>query len=205
MADIVARLSARVFLGKELCRDPEWLRITVEYANNVAAAAAAIRKYPKVLRPVVHWFIPEAKTLRQQLAAASRIIQREVDKRESADWKSHDGGTFADAIQWTNEVYGAVKPDHTLVQMGLAFASLHTTADFLTQVIYDLCKHRKLMKRLRKEVILVVKEAGGLDRNAISKLKLMDSVLKESQRLKPSSICKTLFFFFRQVGYEGQY
>lgn len=197
MAHIVARVSGRVFLGKDLCRNPEWLRIPVEYVINLAFGAAALRKFPKFLRPLVHWFIPQVKALRQQMAAAYRIIQQELEQREFVNRKlGTDGANYQDAIQWTTEIYKGLNPDHTLIQLGLAFGALHTSTDFLTQVIYDLCRHPELIRHLREEIISVVSAEGGLNRNAIRKFKLMDSVLKESQRLKPASTCELIFFFF---------
>ena len=73
--------------------------------------------------------------------------------------------------------------------MTFSVAAIHTTSDMLTQVLYDLCGRDALIQALREEVITVVQEEGWT-KPTLYKLKLMDSVLKESQRLKPISVGK---------------
>ncbi|KAF7169577.1 hypothetical protein CNMCM5623_002219 [Aspergillus felis] len=64
---------------------------------------------------------------------------------------------------------------------------MHNTSDFLTQVIYDLAARPELVEELRREIISV-KQQYPWNKAAFFNLKLMDSVMKESQRLKPTGI-----------------
>jgi cytochrome P450 len=76
--------------------------------------------------------------------------------------------------------------------MLLAIGSFHTSSDLLGQVLLDLCRRpdwEVLVRELRKEIISSLQGAGW-DKIALNNLKLMDSVLKESQRLKPASTGK---------------
>lgn len=50
--DLVARLSSRVFLGRELCREQRWLEIAKSYAVDAVMATFALRMVPGVLRPI---------------------------------------------------------------------------------------------------------------------------------------------------------
>lgn len=56
LLDIVARLSARMFLGPELARSEEWLRISKEYSVDAHKAAHELTKMPSLLRPLLYWF-----------------------------------------------------------------------------------------------------------------------------------------------------
>ena len=65
--------------------------------------------------------------------------------------------------------------------------------DLVTQVIYDLAQNPEIIEPLRKEIIDVLTE-GGWKKTSLYNLKLMDSVIKETQRLKPLECGKALVF-----------
>lgn len=96
-------------------------------------------------------------------------------------------GRSSDAMEWMEESAHGRPYDPTIAQLTFSLAAVHTTTDMLTQVIYDLCEQPELAQALREEVIEVIQE-DGWKKTALYKMKLMDSVLKESQRLKPTSI-----------------
>jgi hypothetical protein len=50
--NLVARLSSRVFLGKDLCREPRWLEIAKTYAVDAVHATFAFRMVPPIIRPI---------------------------------------------------------------------------------------------------------------------------------------------------------
>lgn len=54
---------------------------------------------------------------------------------------------------------------------------------------YDILDHPELIPELRQEIITVVTEDQGWKKTSLYKLKLMDSVMKESQRVHVLSIC----------------
>lgn len=185
--DIVARLSSRVFLGPEICRNPAWLRITVDYTVSSFAAATTLRLWPNLLRPVVHWFLPSCRRIRAQLREAREIITPVIEKRRALTRRSKDKGDTrqeTDAIAWMEDIAKGRPYDPAVAQLSFSLAAIHTTSDMLTQVIFDLCGKEDLVRSLRDEVISVL-STDGWKKSSLYKLKLMDSVLKESQRLKP--------------------
>jgi cytochrome P450 len=91
-----------------------------------------------------------------------------------------------DALEWYEEAAKGRSYDPTLSQLNLSMAAIHTTSDLLTQCLYDICQHPDIINTLKHELCNVLRE--GLTRTSLHKLKLMASVIKESQRLKPSSI-----------------
>ena len=65
ICDVVARVSTRVFVGKELARNEAWLEIAKENTIDSFVAASILHAWPGLLRPVVHWFIPQCRNLRK--------------------------------------------------------------------------------------------------------------------------------------------
>lgn len=71
----------------------------------------------------------------------------------------------------------------------LSLVAIHTTSDLLQTVLIDLARNPELIQPLRDELARVL-PAEGLKKTALYNLKLMDSVIKESQRMKPVLLCK---------------
>ncbi|KAB8235009.1 uncharacterized protein BDW43DRAFT_48922 [Aspergillus alliaceus] len=59
----IAQLTSRVFLGPELCRDPDWHKITINHAISSFSAAAELRKWSASLRSTVHSFLHRTRSL----------------------------------------------------------------------------------------------------------------------------------------------
>lgn len=186
--DAIAQLSSRVFLGPELCRNKDWQRITISYTVNIFIAASAVKRYPKFLHRLVQWIVPEAGIVRAQMAETERIIQPVIDQRKK-ELLANPTIKYNDAVQWLDDVSKGEEYDAIISQLVLSMAAIHTTGDLLSQVLYDICMHQDLVQPLRKEAIAVI-GAKGWKRTSLYNLKLMDSVIKESQRLKPASMCK---------------
>ncbi|RHZ62804.1 putative cytochrome P450 monooxygenase [Aspergillus thermomutatus] len=188
---IVAQLSSKVFLGDKICRNPDWLRITVDYTVDCFLAAQELRLWPWLIRPIVANFLPSCRKIRQELKEATKIITPVLEERrrvqEAAIKANQAPKRYADAMQWMEECAKG-RPYHAAVaQMSFSVVAIHTTSDMLTQVLLDLCAHEEAVQALREEIVAVIQEEGW-KKSTLYKLKLMDSVLKESQRLKPINI-----------------
>jgi hypothetical protein len=94
---------------------------------------------------------------------------------------------YVDAMQWMEDSAKGRPYDPAVSQLAMSVVAIHTTSDMLTQVLLDLCGKDGLIKELRQEIITVIQEEGW-KKSTLYKLKLMDSVLKESSRLKPIGI-----------------
>ncbi len=104
LLDVVARLSSRVFLGDQVCRNTEWLNITKEYAVNFFFAATELRMYPRPIRRFIYRFIPRCKKLMAQFRESQRIIWPIVLERRYVRKKAVEAGkpmpNFNDALDW---------------------------------------------------------------------------------------------------------
>ncbi|KAL4919607.1 cytochrome P450 [Aspergillus aurantiobrunneus] len=185
---IVARLSSRVFLGDQICRNPDWLRITVSYTVDSFLAAMDLRQWPRLVRSLVARFLPSCRKIRQELDEARSIIRPVLEERRQAKEAAGDvSARFNDAMQWMEDVAKGRPYDAAVAQMSFSLAAIHTTSDMLTQVLFDLCGKGDIIQALREELTAVI-QRDGWKKTTLYQLKLMDSVVKESQRLKPIGI-----------------
>ncbi|EXF73774.1 cytochrome P450 [Colletotrichum fioriniae PJ7] len=184
---IVSRLSSRVFAGEDLCRDDEWVRVSSEYTAAAFGVGYEVGQWPRWSRPIVHWFLPSCWRVRALLAECRKTLQPHVERREQRKAEAlaagKTGAVFDDAIEWF-EKESSRKPDPATQQISLSLVAIHTTTDLLTQTMIDLAEHPELVQPLRDELVRVL-SAEGLKKTALYNLKLMDSVIKESQRMKP--------------------
>ncbi|KAJ5425431.1 fumitremorgin C monooxygenase [Penicillium sp. CMV-2018d] len=181
---IVAQLSSRIFAGDSLCRNPQWQDITITYTINLYIAAHALALWPRFLRPLVNWFLPSCRILRKQIKDARSMINPIIMKRRAASEQGQMLMSASDAVGWLEENYRGQNYDPASAQIFLSFAAIHSTSDLLTQVLFDICGQKDLIDDLRKEIVSTIQETGWT-KASLHNLKLMDSVLKETQRLKP--------------------
>jgi cytochrome P450 len=190
--DVVARLSSRVFVGAELCRDPSWLKISAEYTVYAMQAIREMRSWNPAARLIVHWFLPSCRKLRSMVKEARKIVNGVLEKRRADQAAGVTSLEHNDALKWFEDQAKGRPYDPTVLQISLVFVSAHTTTDLLTQVLFDLAQHPELIEPLRKEAISILREDGwkGLSQHS---LKLLDSVIKETQRLKPIGISRSRY------------
>ncbi|KAL4918468.1 cytochrome P450 [Aspergillus aurantiobrunneus] len=188
---ITFQQSTRVFLGKEFCRDQRWLQITTNVTILAFRMVEMMRMWPSLLRPIVARFLPICQELCAENQKARDIINPIVEKRRQEKEKlAQEGKTqepFLDTLGWAEEFADGQEYDPAMLQLTIAMSAMHNTADFLTQMLYDLAARPELVEELRRE-ITSVKQQYQWSKAAIFNLKLMDSVMKESQRLKPTGV-----------------
>lgn len=192
LAALVARTSARLFLGEELCRNTDWVRASSAYTHTVFQAVQVLRQFPPVLRPIANRLLPVCKQTRAALRACRDVMRPVVAARQArkleASAKGEPGPVYDDALEWCQKEYAADR-DPADSQISLAMVAIHPTTDQLTETMIQVARHPELFGLLREEITTVL-GTDGIQKTALYNLKLLDSVIKESQRLKPVSICK---------------
>ncbi|KAF7180591.1 hypothetical protein CNMCM7691_009882 [Aspergillus felis] len=154
-----------------------------------------LRVYPSLLRPLVGWFLPACELLRGEIAKARTLIEPIIiarrAERERCIAEDLEPPIYLDTIAWAEECARGRKYDPAVIQLTLALSAMHNTSDFLTQVLYDIVARQALVEQLRIEIIDVRTNRGGREfwnKGGVHQLMLMDSVMKESQRLKPTGL-----------------
>lgn len=195
MLGCIARLSSRVFLGEEICRNESWLAITSEYTIVSFVAAAKLRPFPSFIRPLVNLLDSDCRKAKAALAESRAIISPVIEQRRRLRKEALANGTpapsFNDAIDWAESECKGRDYDAAVVQLTLSFAAIHTTTDLLTQTLIMLAMHPEFIDPIRQEMASTL-AAEGWQKNALFNMKLLDSAIKEAQRLKPGGLCKFL-------------
>lgn len=85
LVDVITRVSGRVFVGPDLCRDQEYLECGSKYTVYLMDAVKAIKKIRPWLRPFVVPRLQEIKRLREMETRAARQLQPMVRERLEAE------------------------------------------------------------------------------------------------------------------------
>jgi hypothetical protein len=185
---LVARLNSRVFLGKPLCRNEQWLDIAKNYTVDCVVAAQKMRVAPAIVRPIYFWFVEECARIRTHVRNARKLITPEVELRKERAQQALAAGKkppqTEDAIGWMYEVAHGKDIDYVAGQLSLTLVATHTTTEAITHAIVDLCKKPEFVEPLREEIVTVISKHRWT-KDTPQKLPLLDSFLKESQRCHP--------------------
>lgn len=191
MLDVIARVSSRVFLGSELCRDPEWLDVTKNFSQTQNTGLLNLRMYPKFLRPLVYWVDPVTKATRKRYLEGKAIVEgllkRRAEERQECLARGEPAPVYNDSIEWAEQEANGKPFDATDIQLFLSFAALHTSSDLITQTMLHLAQDPENFEALRQEMIGVL-PVTGWKKTSLYQLKLLDSAIKEAQRMKPIQI-----------------
>ncbi|KAF1981076.1 cytochrome P450 [Aulographum hederae CBS 113979] len=189
---MVARLSTRVFLGPEFARNEKWLKIATDYTVSLIVCSRLMKLIPAPLRPILHWVLPPNYYLRKQASTARKMIDAERIKRkaerEKAAAAGKKPGKIIDSLAWMEELHATRggKFDFAGGQLGMTFAAIHTTSDMLVKCLYNMCERPEYFGLLREEMVACLKKYGW-KKTTLFEMKLLDSFMKETQRLTPAS------------------
>lgn len=192
---VVARVSARVFVGPELCRNPEWLYLSIHFTKNLGWTRNILRLFPVLVRPIAARLMPSYWRIYKNLAAAQRLLGPIIAKRHSSAKNDPNYEKPDDFLQWMMD---DARPDEAHPndiahrQLLVSLAAIHTTSMSVSHFIYDLCAYPQYLEPLREEIIATLREDGGFKKTTLNKMRKLDSFLKESQRLNPPLVCMLL-------------
>lgn len=184
---IVARMSGRSFVGPTLNRNEDWINISVNYTRDAFQGAAYLRTWKPILRPIAKYFIPEIWRIWGHNAKTKEFIspilkQRAIAERQEGYQKP------VDALQWVRDSLPEGKKDDiyfaVLSTLALGAASIHTTSQLITNVLFDLAARPEYIEPLREEMLMALNASNGKwNQDVMNRLKKMDSFIKESQRV----------------------
>jgi septum formation topological specificity factor MinE len=187
------QISARAFAGPELCRHPGWLEGCEQYNRDIFAVGATVRCFPRFLRPLVARFLPTCHALHQRLQDIQDLIQVVIDKRkanrEARVAQGLEPETNLDLLELMESYTNSSARDIAILQLKGVLAAVNAVQEQLAQTVFNICAHPTLLPRLREEIISVIGQ-DGWQKTALHKLQLMDSVIKETIRLKPGTMGK---------------
>ncbi|PWW77974.1 cytochrome P450 [Tuber magnatum] len=199
---IIARINGRIFIGLPLCRNEDWLTMSITFTGVVFRAIEKLAGVPKLIRPLysytrnlvkdINWHKRKARSLLDPIIH-KRLEEESLAEENGAVYRKHN-----DVLQWFTD---HVMPEHrtvealTEMQLHLSMASVHTTTLYFLNAILDLAEHQECIQPIREEMEAVISANGGaLDRTALRKMRKTDSFFREAMRGKFA-----LFTFNRKV------
>ncbi|THV02256.1 cytochrome P450 [Dendrothele bispora CBS 962.96] len=182
---VVCRTTNRLFVGVPLCREPDYVRLNIEFTIDVFKAARIINLFPDLLKPVAgNLLTPLATAVGRALRHLAPIIEDRLEKEEQygRDWP----GRPNDLISWLldENPQGELRTvrDLTMRILNINMAAIHTTSMAYTNVLYHLAiQPEEVITALREEVQSVTDELGW-NKVAMGHLRRMDSFMKEAAR-----------------------
>ncbi len=195
---IVARSTAQLFVGPSLCRDVDWLEITLGFTKAVTKAVLDIQCTPKAIRPFTMLISAPARHILYYRRRCHLKIRPTLDAMTlsltRAGGQKQVGDNELNLPRWLlkhGQMTGG-KHDVDLLEdniLAASFAAIHTTSFTLTNVVFDLAAHPDVADVLRTEITEVLEhsEEGNITKSEMPKLRKLDSAINESLRMHPMS------------------
>lgn len=192
---LVARMSAKIFLGQPACRDPEWLRVSLDFTMDVFKTAFVLRMFPTWMRFIVALFLPARYKLRGYREKAKQVVGAKIARHSNAVRMKEMGKPVEEEDTLVDWMLENGNPEETSVpemanrQLAMTLASIHTTSTNTANFLFELCAHPEWFPVLREEIDEVSKQVGNGSEVDIRlwhpRLERMDSFLLECFRVHP--------------------
>lgn len=191
---LINRSTSRIIVGDTLCRSEQWLDTVTRYTENLGLTIILLRPLPRFLRPLVARILPSVRYLNKTLKWVTEdvfvpmILQRREAEANDPEYQKPD-----DFMQWMmDSAESEFDKDPGNIAHGLmiimALAVIHTSTMLITQGLYDLMIRPEYLEPLRHEIVDTLKNgwANATKADFAAQVRL-DSFLRESQRLHPTS------------------
>ncbi|KAI0390732.1 cytochrome P450 [Xylariaceae sp. FL0594] len=192
---VVAQASARIFVGYPLCRSEEWLECSTKFALDVMTGGEKLKQWHPWLRPVAQYFIKEMRQIHSDHQRALRILSPELHKRSKEQQDGEGPRPRNDMIEWMRQRAEKLRDgsfddkEMANLQMLTATAAIHTTRLAIIHALYDLAAKPEYIGPLREEILEVTRDGNGtLQKQHLTRMRKLDSFMKESQRHNPPSV-----------------
>lgn len=103
LMQLSALTNGRFFVGP-LCRDKDWITLSLGYSVDIMGAVKTLQTYNKFTRPLVAPFLPQLRRLEQQKATADKLLRPYVaaalDARTTETYVSKEASSGLHLISW---------------------------------------------------------------------------------------------------------
>ncbi|KAJ3011693.1 hypothetical protein NUW54_g2086 [Trametes sanguinea] len=184
MQQIIARASNRVFVGAPLCRNKEYLNLSIKFTIDIVKDKTLVKLAPSFLKPLVGMLSNHVRrTLKETIPHLKPVVDErwELMKTFGDDWPDKPN----DMLQWVMDT-AKTRQDNTYEAIArrillINFAAIHTSSNSISSALYHLAERPDYLETLREEIDTVLREEGWT-KNGMGKMWKLDSFLKESQR-----------------------
>ncbi|KAI0479860.1 cytochrome P450 [Xylaria cf. heliscus] len=188
ISSISTQANAYALVGPSLCRNPEWLRISLQAAMAVFGAAREIRDNYSGRWRWLSRYGDVPKQMRAMRAQAAKLLQPLYkDRLEALESKKSDGQGFLDGTNWLLQSKSSKSLEKiTDQQVFLSVVSTHTTSSVLVSVLFDLLQRPECYEEILAEIREVMGEHNGQwTAQNVAKMIKLDSFMRQSTRFNP--------------------
>ncbi|KAK0471601.1 cytochrome P450, partial [Armillaria novae-zelandiae] len=175
---IVCRANSRMFVRLPICRDRDYIKLSIDFTERVFLYASLLNHVPTILGPI---FTPRNRALaKTENILGSTIRERLVHGKDWQD-KPHDLLSWCLDATNNNETRRTI-PDLSSRLLSLNMGAIHTISEAFTTVLYALAIHPEYVQTLRSEVESIIEEEG-YTKVTMGKMAQLDSFMMEALRV----------------------
>lgn len=179
-----APIMSRTFIDDEkFYRNPEWVSASSEYVELSAVAGFELRGFPKWAKPLVAPFFHNCRKLQTLYKHINILLEPLREKLDGVDLEPNP----KNPLNFLYQKVGGRLDELVSTVIALCLVSYDGGGELFTHVLHSVFRDNQLVNDLRSEIINVVGKEG-FNKNTLQNLVLMDSVLKETQRMHPESV-----------------
>ena len=184
-------MTARLFVGFPLCRDEEWLKINSQIVEQLFVTVMVMRNFPPWIHPVLNWILPSQYKLKNILQRIRSKLLPVIDERRRNPPPAADKPV--DVLEYMMDLAKGKESDAENLAMRYCYTiigSVHTVTGAIVDSLYEACARPEYIEPLRQEIQQALDEEGGWNKVTLSKMRKLDSFMKEVQRMYPPSASK---------------
>ncbi|RDW93031.1 cytochrome P450 [Aspergillus mulundensis] len=191
----ISAIMTLVLVGPELCASGEWNGLLAAYLQHGHATAKHVREtYRPWMRWTVKYLDKDVKAMAEFRKKGTALLRPVIEARIRAA-RQGQRSPFQDATQWLVDSYladgTAINAEQIMQDMSfLVAASWHGILMNRVSILFDLIERPESLDAIREEIARVQngplnqQTRGGLwSRQSLASLLVLDSFMKESQRL----------------------
>lgn len=160
----------------------------------VFVSLVVLRLFPMWTQYLLSWLLPSTYRGHAYIRRAKRLLVPEIQRRRNIEATGKNLSEDNNLLSWMMEIASEQENDpkqlaHLEVVMSLA--SIHTSQMNAVHCLYDMVAAPQYIGPIRAEIEQVVKEDGPWmkwDKSSFTKLRHLDSFMRESQRFNPPSL-----------------
>ena len=169
---------------------PSWTLLT----SIVFVSLVVLRLFPMWTHYFLSWVLPSTWRGHRYIRNAKKLLVPEINRRREMIRAEQPLKDSNNLLSWMMEIASPQESDaaslaHLEVVMSLA--SIHTSQMNAVHVLYDLVAKTGYLASIREEIRKVIEEDGEWmtwQKASFSKLRKLDSFMRESQRFNPPTL-----------------
>ncbi|KAL4246127.1 cytochrome P450 family protein [Abortiporus biennis] len=182
---VICRINNRLFLDDTICRESDFIDLMTQFVNQVMPTAKVLRRFPGILRPIVSLLASSTSLSRRGvLQYMQPFVQEQIAMVETGQRLPNN---FLSWLMEEIEPQNCTDVNICNKLLDLNFSSLYPTAQSAYHLFAHLASHPQHIPLLRDDIEQNLRRQGGWSKDAIDKMRRVESFVKESLRVYSTS------------------